>query len=246
MRHYILTRSAFGETVDLAENRLRLELLRRVTAPSLAAQTNRNVTWIVLTAPDDPLADERRAILESAGLPLMVGSAAGMILRGHPDKPYGPWAKYVEWGQVTLTTRLDDDDALAPWVLAAIRAAAEKVNARKRVVWNLPDGWRVAGPMAERAHWSIPMFSTLQAPAGDKTTIMAVNHLGARRLGRLRPVTQEPAWLWIRHAFTRSSYLGSWAPKNWRREAKPITPELRAAFPVDWEFVESLKARSDE
>ena len=240
MRHYILTRSAFGASVTIKENRHRLELLRRITVPSLAAQTNRDLTWIVLVAPDDPLADERRAALEAAGIPLIVGSAAGMTVRGHRDKPYGPWKQYIRWGEVTLTTRMDDDDALAPWAMAAVRDSAGRANQKRRSVWSLMDGWRIAGPMAERVHWPIPMFCTLQAPARDQATIMDTNHLGARRLGTVRRIPSEPAWLWIRHSMTRSSYLGSWALEGWRKTAVPVDDALRAAFPVDWPLIESL------
>lgn len=242
MRHYILTRSAFGSEVSLEENRHRLELLRRVTAPSLAAQLNRDLTWIVLMAPDDPMADDRRAAFESAGLPLVFGSAAGMTVRGQRDKPYGPWARYIARDGITLTTRMDDDDALAPWAMALVRETAEKANSRRRTVWSLMDGWRIAGSMAERAHWPIPMFCTLQAPAGDRTTIMDANHLGAKRLGVFRTIASDPAWLWVRHGMTRSSHLGEWTLAEWREKAVPISPEIRAAFPVDWDLIESMEA----
>lgn len=242
MRHYVLTRSAFGPAVPIAENRRRLELLRRVTVPSMAAQTNHDVLWVVLLDNDDPLGGERRAAFEVAGLPLVFGSAHGMIVRGQKDKPYGPWAQYVRTDQVLLTMRMDDDDAIAPFVLAMVREHAESVDPGSRFVWTLPDGWRVAGSMAERAHWPIPMFSTLQVPAGARRTIFDANHLGARKLAPLRPIPSEPAWLWVRHQHTRSSHLGQWTFAEWRKQAVPIDDAIRSGFPVDWPYIESMVA----
>ena len=242
MKQYLLTRSAFGAAVPVHENRHRLELLRRITVPSLAAQTNRDITWIVLTADDDPLADARRAALVSAGLHLIIGSAAGMTLRGGSDKPWGPWADHSAWGDLTLTTRLDDDDAIAPWLLAEVRDAAGRANPRRRAVWSPMDGWRIAGRMAERVHWPIPMFCTLQAPAGDRGTIFDINHLGAAKLGPVRDLHLPPAWLWIRHRNTRSSFGGTQLA-GWRKKPVPIGDTLRAAFPVDWPFIESLEGK---
>ena len=242
MRHYVLTRSAFGASVSLDENRFRLELLRRITVPSMAAQTNRDLTWLVFMADDDPLASERRAAFESAGLPFVIGSARKMTVRGALDRPYGPWKDYMEWDGVTLSTRLDDDDAFAPWAMAAVRAVAERDAERTSpVVWSLMDGWRIAGRLAERVHWPIPMFCTLQAPQGTRSCIMDSNHLGARKLGPLKQTIDRPAWLWVRHGLTRSSYIGSKTLGGWRASAAPITDELRAAFPVDWALIESLK-----
>jgi hypothetical protein len=242
MRHYVLTRSAFGRDVALAENRHRLELLRRVTVPSMRAQTNRDVLWVVLLADDDPLCAERRDAFLEADLPILFGSARGMIVRGQKDRPTGPWARYLRFDQVTLTMRMDDDDAIAPFVLEMVRGRAEATDPMRRVVWTLSDGWRIAGAWAERAHWPIPMFSTLQVPPRVRRTIFDTNHLGAARLAPLSPIESEPAWLWVRHASTRSSHLGPWTHAEWREHAVPINDAIRAGFPIDWPFIESQEA----
>jgi len=96
MRHYVLTRSSFAPEVGLDEIRFRLELLRRICVPALRAQTSRHWGWIVLVDPRDPMLKERTAILESANAPwLWIRSSEGMTVRGGPDAPRGPWARYI-------------------------------------------------------------------------------------------------------------------------------------------------------
>jgi hypothetical protein len=240
VRHYILTRSAYSPTMRLRDNQRRVELLARVTAASLRAQTTRNLTWLVLVDPADPLLAERRAAVESAGLPCIVAPAGRMERAGIHDRPYGPWSDHITWDGVTLTTRLDDDDALAPYALARVQRAA--ADERGSVVWTLPIGYRIVGRHAFRIDWELAQFGTLQAPAGERRTIFDVSHQLAGNLAPLRPATRDPAWLWVRHRHTRSRLnVGRQTMLNGRTEgrAKYVTPELRAIFPVDWRLIES-------
>jgi hypothetical protein len=240
MRHYILTRSAYGPDVSVRTNRERLALLAGVTAPSLRAQTNRDVTWLVLIDPADPLLGPRLAAIAAAGLPYIAAPAEGMTRAGIHDRPYGPWAKHIDWDGGTLTTRLDDDDALAPFAMERVRAAAE--GHEGRAMWTLPTGFRIVGRMSYRIHWSLSQFVTLQTPAGDRATVCDVNHMAFATLAPLLPATEDPAWLWVRHRLTRSRVEISRQRRHiaGRTEGGPvrITPALRSAFPVDWALIE--------
>ena len=239
MRHYILTRSAYSPTMRLRDNQRRVDFLRGVTAASLRAQTTRNLTWLVLIDPADPLLAERCAAVESAGLPCIIEPAGKMEREGIHDRPYGPWAEHITWDGVTLTTRLDDDDALAPYALARVQRAAAVPT--ESVVWTLPIGYRIVGRYAFRIDWELAQFGTLQAPAGQRRTIFDVSHQLAGNLAPLRPATRDPAWLWVRHRHTRSRLnVGRQTMINGRAEgrAKHVTAELRAIFPIDWPLVE--------
>jgi len=246
VRHYVLTRSAYGPSVPLRDNQGRLDLLHGVTAASLRAQTTRDLIWMVLIEPTDPLLAERRAVIKSAGLPCIIESAQSMERTGIHDRPYGPWAEHITWDGVTLTTRLDDDDALAPYALARVQHAAAPEGGS--AVWTLPVGYRIAGHRSFRIDWELAQFGTLQAPAGDGRTIFDVSHQSAGWLAPLRPATRDPAWLWVRHRLTRSRLdVGRQTKLNGRYESRAmhITPELRAIFPIDWPLVErALSVRS--
>lgn len=241
MRHYILTRSAYAPSVPLDVNRQRLELLRDVTAASLRAQTCRGMTWLVMVDAADPLLAERKAAIASAGLPV-VFAPPGRLERSSPhDRPYADWKRYIKWGDETLTTRLDDDDALAPWAMARVQAAASAERRRQPIVWTLPVGWRTVGSEAWRITWPWAQFGTLHMPRGRMRTIYEVNHVGVARLAPLMPVSNSPAWLWVRHASTRSSVnVGRQTMEEGRRETGPypIDSRMRRAFPVDWDVIE--------
>jgi len=240
VRHYVLTRAAYGPAVPRRTNYQRLALTAGITAPSLRAQTTRDLTWLVLIDPADPLLKHRRAAFALSGLPVIFAPAEELERTGIHDRPYGPWSKHIEWGDTTLTTRLDDDDAFAPWAMERVQHAATE---GERVVWTLPSGYRVVGHVAYELHWPLAQFVTLQAPAGDQTTVYEVNHAAFETLGPLRSATEDPAWLWVRHRMTRSRIdVGPQTKRKGRTEgrARLITPQLRAAFPVDWRLIERL------
>lgn len=239
MKHYILTRSAYAPTYSLRDNQRRVELLARVTAASLRAQTTRNLIWLVLIDPADPLLAERRAAVESAGLPCILAPAGNMTRTGIHDRPYGPWAKHIDWSGTVLTTRLDDDDALATHALARVQRAAEANGVE--VVWTLPVGYRVLGPRVYPIRWPLAQFTTLQAPRGTRRTIFDASHQAVGDLAPLQPATHEPAWLWVRHRTTRSRLnVGRQTMLNGRSEGRPslVTPAMRELFPVDWKLIQ--------
>jgi len=240
VRHYVLTRSAYSPTMRLRDNQRRLELLRGITAASLRAQNTRALTWLVLVDPADPLLAERRAVIESAGLPCIIETAGKMERVGIHDRPYGPWAEHITWDGVTLTTRLDDDDALAPYALSRVQRAAAAVPSES-VVWTLPNGYRIVGRRAYQIRWPLAQFGTLQAPSGRRATIFDVSHQLAGDLAPLRAATNDPAWLWVRHRHTRSRPdVGRQTKLNGRAEDRPvmITDQIRSVFPVDWKMIE--------
>ncbi len=233
MRHYLLTRSAYSPDIDIERNRRRLQLTRGVTARSMAAQTSKDWRWLVLIDLDDPLLPDRMAAFLSSGADVQF-APAGSIVRDDPhDKPWGPWAEHIDWSEDTLTTRIDDDDAFAPWVMATYRAKAQEwttfTRRKKRIVLALPNGWRyVDGQVNERRDMN-SQFASLYAPLGDKATVMDINHTRVRRLARMMVASKQRGWLWIRHDATRSP--NSRASTS-RRELM-IDPPV-SSFAIDW------------
>jgi len=241
MRHYLLTRSAYAPDVPIALNRKRLALTRGVTAPSLAAQTRHDVTWVVMVDEADPLYEERVAVLRSAGLPLILAPPGNTVRRDVHDMPWGPWADNLEHDEPTLTTRIDDDDAFAPWVFDVVRQKAEewmRRQPRRRLVLILPLGWRVASGRINERHDRVSQFSTLYAPRGDRGTVMDINHTRVRKLGKLQAASTQPGWLWLRHEETRSN--NSRASMSDRDHMIRVPDQVRRQFPVDWDLIEAL------
>ncbi len=235
MRHYLLTRAAYGPDVPLDVNRRRLDLTEGVLVRSLAVQTTKDVTWLVLVDPKDPLLDERISVLLQSGLRVVTGDAGRMTRRHRFDRPWGPWPKYIERDGPTLTTRIDDDDAFAPWVLERFREAAEARTLRKRIIWTLPVGWRTNAGQVNLRIDALTQFTALYSPSRDTHTIMHINHTSMDRLAPIEPLTEEPAWVWTRHDDARSK--DSRASTMNRDAMFPLTDEIRAQFDIDWSLV---------
>ncbi len=235
MRHYVLTRSSYGPDFPIEANRRRLDMLRGICARSLARQTFTDWTWLVLVDPEDPLLREREAVIRSVGRPVIIGHDPNMATAGLADRPQARWGDFIDWGPTVLTTRHDDDDALSPGALAVVRANADRWRGG-RVIWSLPAGYRVAAGRANLVYFPQTMFVTLQAPPGDRVTVMERSHRELRAIAPVMVAHRRPAWLWVRHAEARSaagarSRLG-------RESMAPITERLRASFDVDWDLIE--------
>lgn len=217
MRHYVLTRSAYPPTYPLAANRRRLALLRRVTARSLKAQTTRDWTWVLAVHGDDPLRAEREAIAASVGVPVIMSVRPG---RG--------WADVIPTDAGALTTRLDDDDALARDALERIARAAQG----ERMALTMPHGYRYSRARCERVSQRANMFISLASPEVPPRIVMEATHGGIGRLAPLHVVDRAPGWLWVRHRDARSGV----------REARgSLDPAIMRAFAVDWPWLRTVQ-----
>jgi hypothetical protein len=200
------------------------------------------VTWIVLIDEDDPLYDERVDVLRSAGFPLELRPPGSLErVDSQRDRPFGPWCDYLDFSESVLTTRIDDDDAFAPWALQRVRHLADAWDARfqnrrgRRRLWVLADGYRVKDGKANPRHDTRNQFATMYAPRNDRASVMDMNHTSSHRLGQVIAVRSEPAWIWLRHDEARSN--GSGATNSRPESLMPITDEMRNAFDIDWSLV---------
>lgn len=130
----IATRFGIGVT-DRPWLEHRLDLISSITAPSLASQSNSELTWAILV--DDNIPDDLRAGLEQAIEPL----ADAHIVRGiqYPYSSRGFQDLARDFGNVgpgerMLTARLDDDDAwnrrTVEWVYDAMAAWVESDSSK--------------------------------------------------------------------------------------------------------------------
>jgi hypothetical protein len=238
VKHFVLTRSAYGRAWDRAANRRRLDVTRAVTAKLMSLQTCTDWTWVVLLDDRDPFLAERLALYGDS-------APAFTPLVWHPDDRTaptnrlrariaaadyaGPWASAIQPNGVTLTTRIDDDDGFAPDALARVQAAA--AGRTERAALMLPEGVHLwAGRYAMVRHERNAMH-TLLAPADDDRHVYTYGHTTVAAFAPVVMVDDEPGWLWTRHRDTISNARN---PRSWGGVPAPITPALRAQFPIDW------------
>ena len=228
MRHYVLTRSAYGPEGSTEENARRLAVTRAVTAPLMAAQSHRDWTWIVLLDPRDPLLDERRALFASASptfrpilwQPPTVGNrdqVAYMAYKAPWNEAIGPRNERI------LQVRLDDDDGLAPDALCRYIWHGRKILSRRILM--LPRGVRVwDGRFDLVTHRVNAMHALITQPRQD-LCVYDYKHTTCQKAAPVTTVDQDLGWLWVRHRDTIS---------GWKQAARPITGGVRRAFPIDW------------
>lgn len=245
MNHYVLTRAVYDpELWDEAANRRRFELMRGITARSLAAQeiTPEPFEWVVQVHPGDPLLNHRRRVVESVGgrIILTTGEPPTPELRRlaatRGDGPTGrarellAVAAYRGWAAelgesdgLRLTTRIDDDDAFAPGALRIVQERAARLKFSGILVH--PTGFRVYAGRYDIVRHDTNAWQTYAAFGEDNTVVYDYPHRRARAYAPLIFISGSPQWLWVRHEDALSDHLGA---------AQPLTREVMDVFPIEW------------
>lgn len=255
MRHYVLTRAAYGPLWTPEENRRRLELMSRVTARSLAAQTVQDFTWIVAVGQDDPLREEREALVGAIGQ----GSRVIRFDTENADRR-APWDKRAPnprtdsrervayeayragWAKaiglptwsLTLQTRIDDDDAFAPDALERMRYAAKTMGGARRSAFILPVGVRVWQGRYSVVRHNTNAMASLRTHGGDALTIYDFGHMKVKEHAQVNLLGEAPGWLWVRHQDTLSGH---------KQASLALTDSIRRMFPIDWSVLESSEEK---
>lgn len=232
MRHYLLTRAAYGPGWSVDANRNRLAFSRGITIPSIRSQTSQRFEWLVLLHRQDALLEERMAAFAGAKFLYLdaVGTPSSVAWQG-----YGAdWAGAIgDRDETVAMTRLDDDDGLAPWVMARIQG---EVRARREILM-LPNGIRVfRGRFTVVRHASNAM-QTLVTPPGDTATVYDYGHRDARRFARVRDIDSRIAWLWSRHDDTIS---------GWKAAHHPLIAPYMNMFMVEWSLFGEASRRTSQ
>jgi hypothetical protein len=235
VRHYVLTRSVYGPEWTPEENARRLALTRAVTVPLMAAQDNRNWTWIVALHPDDPLLTERRAAFQSAApayRELLWSPGERSTPQDVASRAYRsvPWSDAIgPRDDVLLQTRLDDDDGLVPDAIKRFQHDT-RLSVLPAAILMLPRGIRVwDGRYSMVRHTSNAMHTLMTAP-GNRLGVYDYGHTRCRRAAPVKMLGDRLGWLWVRHRDTIS---------GWHEAHKPLCDGVRAAFPIDWQALEA-------
>jgi hypothetical protein len=211
-----MTASYRGPDYPLEANARRVELARRITVPSLAAQPP-GWTWIVYVHPEDPLRTERLAAFREAGAPVIAVTDNGEAEAA------------IDWTGPVLTTRIDDDDAFALDAFARLHASLRTPPAEPTALifpigYFLRDG-RVALHRHLRNAWA-----SVYSPGGRREHIRLHQH---QRIPGAYPVyylDPAPAWL-------RVSHDANDRPSSHRTHVTP-SHAIRSIFPVDWTLLD--------
>ena len=232
MKHFVLTRSAYGPEWDIEANQRRLDVTRAVTARLMRRQTFRDWTWVVLFDERDPLLDARQQVFSAAAPTFLPILWRGPASRGSAHQRrqlvastayHAGWREAIGTGEAILQTRLDDDDGLAPDALERYQRAATRLEAR--TILMLPHGVRVWRGRYADVHHEHNAMHTLFTPHRDAGSVYDYGHATCGRAAPIVRVDDEWGWLWVRHQDTISGH---------KTADRPIDGRVEAAFPVDW------------
>lgn len=197
--HFVLTRfNVRGRyyTGDPGDDWLhrRLELFAQYTLPSFGAQSVREFRWLVLTDSASPewfrakLAGMARGLFEIVEVEgAFDAQVAGSIVRERLTTP------------LVLTTRVDNDDAVARDFVETIQRAA--VPAERKFI-NLVDGAQL-GPKGvyQRPYTQNPFISLVEAVGNQlPATVFVKRHFEASKYAPVLNVhSRHPMWLQVVH-----------------------------------------------
>lgn len=225
MRHLLLTRynvltrftdrSGF-DPLDPEYLRHRGGLFRRYCVPSVLRQTCKDFTWIVFFDPATP-AEHYAPLAGYADVKLCKTMAEGLDAV-KAMLPEGP----------VITSRVDNDDALAPDFIERVQAAARAERRPGSFVISFERGLEVL--LRSRRHrrrvWIQNQFPSLVVDGALRKTILDFSHT---RLDRMFPVvavdTAEPMWLTIIHERNVANR------RRWKLELRPSNGRLKHRFP---------------
>jgi hypothetical protein len=244
VRHYVLTRSAYGWAWDKGSNRRRFQVTRAVAARLMARQTATDWTWVVLLDERDPLLKERLALYRDSAPAFspLVWCPTDMPVRGSSIRQRiaaadyaAPWNDAIKAEGKVLTTRIDDDDGFAPDALARVQAAAARIETRAALM--LPVGVHLWASRYALVRHERNAMHTLLAPTDDDRHVYTYGHTTVAKFAPVVMVDDEPGWIWTRHRDTISNARN---PRAWGGTPGAITDALRAQFPIDWPGLAAL------
>ncbi len=177
--------------------RRRLDLFETFCLPSMQAQTA-PCDWLVFFDAGTPPALRRRVESHSGYTPIWVDGALD-------NRRIGEFVvdRLSSRARTLITTRLDNDDAVASDFVARIQQAA---RGEDRLYINFPFGYQWdSGRVYYYAHFANPFLSLVERPPPGASrrrspmTVMSGNHDQLRGTGRLRQVWSPPMWVQVIH-----------------------------------------------
>ncbi|MEL6677098.1 MAG: glycosyltransferase [Pseudomonadota bacterium] len=174
----------------------RFDLFERYCLPSIAGQTHRDFHWIIYFDKDTP--PEFKARIEDLRhrgpfIPYYTGLFPA---EGWPRSVREMIPDPADW---LLTTRLDNDDALALDYVARLHSAVRQ-GQMARQAYNFTEGYVMTeGALYAHAHSHNAFFSWLEPWDDAMVTAPSLQHMLLPELGPVVQLGGDPAWLQIVH-----------------------------------------------
>jgi Putative rhamnosyl transferase len=185
--------SAVTKCLDAEWLDARLTLFERYCAPSVAAQHDKEFTWLILIHPKTPAAVRTRlrqaAEAEQTEVPLgRVRQAMRRVLAEREgDSPY------------LITSRLDSDDALHVSYMQRVHAGFDH---QELECLDLPGGYTYdprTKDVRSRVSHQNPFISLVERSNGEPQTVFSIRHGDIDQVAPIRALDEAPAWLQVIH-----------------------------------------------
>lgn len=178
----------------------RFELFERFCLPSIAAQTCQDFTWIIYFDKDTPQEfKDRIAELQTQFpfVPYFTGLFPADGWRNSVREILGQRGKAPDW---LISTRLDNDDALASRYVARIQDAAQAESGPGATAFNITHGCVMTPDrIYDLPHRSNPFFSLLEPYGAEIKTAFAIQHMTLAEHAQVVQIDGPPGWLQIIH-----------------------------------------------
>jgi len=175
----------------------RFAMFQDICLPAMAAQTCTDFTWIVYFDKDTPQAFKDR-IEELRGVVPFVPYYTGLFQAEGWNRSIGEVLDART--PLLLTTRLDNDDALASDYVARAQEAARAHADKVPLSLNFAQGFiRTETAVYEVTHPSNAFFSRLSRWDDDMRTAMSILHMTIADHGAVVQLGGQGAWLQVVH-----------------------------------------------
>ena len=174
----------------------RFDLFERYCLPSVAGQTSRRFHWVIYFDEATPPAFRDRIAACQKVFPF-IAYFTGLF-------PASGWPRSIRETfdfapDLLLSTRLDNDDALALDYVARVQAAVEAADCAAGG-YNFTNGFILGrGRLYRLAHRSNAFFSYLAPYGPDVVTAPSIQHMDLARHGQVRQIGGAGAWMQIVH-----------------------------------------------
>lgn len=175
----------------------RFELFEAYCLPSVAAQGARDFHWLVYFDAETPAPVRERIEACRRVFPFVPCFTPPVDAGYWPASIAAAVAGRTPW---LLTTRFDNDDALAADHVARLQGALARPGSAVRGSLNFPRGLvREGGKLYALTHLANPFASWLEPWDAKARTAISINHLKMGRVGPVRQLDGPPAWLQVVH-----------------------------------------------
>ena len=197
----------------------RFGFFERFCLPSVHGQTCQEFVWLVFFSDRTPAEFRERISAHAANWPVL----RPVFVDAFDDETLRAQIKGNEFADAPwlITTRLDNDDALAVDFIAGVQ---KEFSPSHRIVLNFPFGfgWRDGRVYLDRQR-SNP-FTSLIEKTGEMMTIYSQDHRYLEQIAELRQLKTPPMWLQVIH---------NWNVENRLRGVRWPVSAARKRFALD-------------